>query len=69
LKSRTFGLGQTNWADKFWGIRGIFAQAISTQGYFLVLMGNGGGTFRLLIWNLHKIWIQESIYLNSVGFG
>ena len=24
LKSRTFGLGQTNWADKFWGIWGIF---------------------------------------------
>ena len=25
--------------------------------------------FRLLFWNLHKIWIQESIDLNSVGFG
>jgi hypothetical protein len=24
LKSRTFGLRQTNWADKFWGIWGIF---------------------------------------------
>jgi hypothetical protein len=24
LKSQTFGLGQTNWADKFWGIWGIF---------------------------------------------
>jgi hypothetical protein len=24
LKSRTFGLGQTNWADKFWGIWGLF---------------------------------------------
>ena len=23
LKSRSFGLGQTNWADKFWGIWGI----------------------------------------------
>jgi hypothetical protein len=24
LQSRNFGLGQTNWADKFWGIWGIF---------------------------------------------
>ena len=24
LKSRIFGLGQTNWADKFWGISCIF---------------------------------------------
>ena len=24
LKSRTFGLRQTNWADKFWGIWGYF---------------------------------------------
>jgi hypothetical protein len=27
----TFGLGQTNWADKFWGIWGIFGQFISTH--------------------------------------
>jgi hypothetical protein len=26
LKSRSFGLGQTNWVDKFWGIWGIFGQ-------------------------------------------
>jgi hypothetical protein len=26
LKSRTFGLGQTNWANKFLGIWGIFYQ-------------------------------------------
>ena len=31
LKSGTFGLGQTNWADKFWGIWDIFGQTISTQ--------------------------------------
>ena len=29
-KSQTFRLGQTNWADKFWGIFGIFSQTIST---------------------------------------
>ena len=26
LKSQTFGLGQTNWANKFWGIWGIVGQ-------------------------------------------
>ena len=26
-----FGLGQTNWADKFWGIWGIFDRTISTH--------------------------------------
>ena len=31
LKARTFGLGQKNWADKFWGIWGIFCQNISTR--------------------------------------
>ena len=31
LKSRAFGIGQTNWADKFWGIYGIFGQTISTH--------------------------------------
>ena len=30
-KSQTFGLGQTNWADKFWGIWGISGQTISTH--------------------------------------
>ena len=31
LKSRTFWLGQTNWADKFRGIWVIFGQTISTH--------------------------------------
>jgi len=31
LKSRTFGLGQAIWADKFWGIWGIFDRFISTH--------------------------------------
>jgi hypothetical protein len=30
-KSQTVGLGQTIWADKFWGIWGIFSQFISTH--------------------------------------
>ena len=30
-KSQTFVLGQTNWADKFWGIWGIFGWIISTH--------------------------------------
>ena len=25
-KSQTFGLGQTNWAENFWGIWGIFEE-------------------------------------------
>ena len=29
-KYQTFGLGQTIWANKFWGIWGIFGQFIST---------------------------------------
>ena len=28
---KIFGLGQTNWADKFWGIWGIFGRFISTH--------------------------------------
>ena len=31
LKSRSFGLRQTNWADKFWGIWGISGRTISTH--------------------------------------
>ena len=30
-KSQIFGLGQTNWADKLWGIWGIFCKFISTH--------------------------------------
>ena len=30
-KPQTFGLGQTNWAEKYWGIWGIFGQFISTH--------------------------------------
>ena len=31
IEIQAFGLGQTNWADKFWGIWGIFGQTISTH--------------------------------------
>ena len=34
LKSQTFGLGQTNWANKFWGIWGIVGQ---TFGKFSII--------------------------------
>jgi hypothetical protein len=30
-KSQNFGLEQTNWADKFWSICGIFSQFITTH--------------------------------------
>ena len=36
---------------------------------FFILTSDIGGTFRLHFWNLHKIWIKESINLNSVRFG
>ena len=39
------------------------------MGDFSFLRSNGGGTFRLHFWNLRKIWIKESIDLNSVQFG
>ena len=38
LKSQTFGLGQTNWADKFlglWGIFGWFKAFISTSQIYI----------------------------------
>ena len=31
IEIQTFGLGQTIWADKFWGIWGIFCQFITTH--------------------------------------
>ena len=37
LKSRTFGLGQTNWADTFWGIFNIFGRTISTHFVIIFL--------------------------------
>ena len=39
------------------------------KGDFLVQGSDGGGTFRLHSRNLHKIWIKESVDLNSVRFG
>ena len=33
LKSRIFGLGQTNWADKFWGIWGYFRPTYQHHNY------------------------------------
>ena len=35
---------------------------------FLIQSRDGGGTFHLLFWNLHKIWRQKSIDLSSIGF-
>ena len=40
--------------------------SFGVKGDFLVQGTDGGGTFRLLFWNLHKIWIKEFIDLNSV---
>ena len=45
-----------------WCCRGSKAWKITTEDFRVI-------SFCLLFWNLHKIWIQESIDLNSVGFG
>ena len=37
--------------------------------FFLLGGSDGGGTFRLYFWNLHKIWSERSIDLSSVRFG
>ena len=39
------------------------------EGDFWLVMSDGGGTFCLHFLNLHEIWIQESIDLNSIRFG
>ena len=39
------------------------------KGDFTLLRSDSGGFFCLHFWNLHKIWIQESIDLNSIRFG
>ena len=34
-----------------------------------LLRSDGGGTFPLQFWNLHKIWVKQSDVVNSVQFG
>jgi hypothetical protein len=59
LKSRTFGLGQTNWADKVWGIWGIFGQTIST--YFGKMMPYPCSHFYFDIKSVAKIGIKVKV--------
>ena len=47
----------------------FFSSFGDVKGDFSLLRSDGGGTFRLDFWNLHKIWIKKSIELNSVQFG
>ena len=56
LKSRTFWLVKINWADKFWGIWGIFVQTFSTQfgtvsplNIFFPLFNHN--SYKLFIWD------------------
>ena len=51
----TFGLGQTNWVDKFWGIWGTFSQTISTvlALYVLCPWENEFGCF-----SYKKLWFS-----------
>ena len=34
-----------------------FSHPLGVKGDFSLLRSDGGGTFRLHFWNLHKIWI------------
>ena len=56
LKSRTFGLWQTNWADKCWG---IFSQTIST--YFGTVSSLSYICFPLFI---HYFYKSLSLYIH-----
>jgi hypothetical protein len=51
LKSRTFGLAQTNWADKFWGIWDIFGQTISSFGTMSPLS---------MFYNIQPLFLQKT---------
>ena len=42
------------------------SKKVSKKGDFLVQGSDGGGTFRLLFWNLHKVW-NPSILTPSDG--
>ena len=62
LKSRTFELEPTNWADKFWGIWGIFDQTISIHFVHV---------FHVVIFN-HYFYKKLSLYIhtpNKFGIG
>ena len=55
-KSQTFGLGQTNWAQIFWGILGIFEQFIST---------NLGAVSPFSMFSINQsLFLQKSLYPN-----
>ena len=58
LKSSLFGLGQTNWADKFLGICRIFGQNISTHNFPVELKGAVGEP---LLYAVYGVW-EESMF-------
>ena len=60
LKSRTFGLGRTNWADKFCSIWGHFGRTIST--YFCTVS-------RLSMYFYKKLSLYIKIGIIYLGFG
>ena len=48
----------SNEKSPFTPTKEIFSHPLGgVKGDFLVLRGDGGGTFCILFWNLHKIWI------------
>ena len=67
-KSRTFGLGQTNWADKFWGIWGIFGLIISPW-FGTVSPLSMFSIIQPLLLQKTKPLYPNSKYLYGFGFG
>ena len=57
FKSQTFGLGQTIWADKLWGIWNIFGQFISTH------FGIVSPLFPFPLFN-HYFYKNQSLYIH-----
>jgi hypothetical protein len=55
VKSQTSGLGQTNWADKFWDIWGIFSQTIRTHISTVSLLS--------MFFNIQPLFLQKTIPL------
>ena len=53
--SQSFGLGQTSWADKFWGIWGIFGQTI--RPHF------GTVSPLYMFFNIQPLFLQKTIPL------
>ena len=51
------------------GIKGYFFILWGGKGWFLLQSSDGGGTFCLLFWNLHKEVVEQSMVIFSIDIG